>query len=52
MNKFLKWALIVLACLTALALIGFQMMKSNTKKASQKLIVRGRRRGKHAGGGK
>lgn len=34
MNKFLKWTLIVLGSLAALALIGFQVMKSNTKKAS------------------
>lgn len=34
MNKFLKWTLIVLGSLAALAFIGFQVMKSNTKKAS------------------
>lgn len=34
MNKFLKWTLIVLALLAAAAFIGFQVMKSNTKKAS------------------
>ena len=34
MNKFLKWTLIVLASLAAIAFIGFQVMKSNTKKAS------------------
>lgn len=34
MNKFVKWTLIVLGSLAALALIGFQVMKSNTKKAS------------------
>ena len=34
MNKFVKWALIVLGSLAALAFIGFQVMKSNTKKAS------------------
>ncbi len=34
MNKFLKWTLIVLGSLAALVFIGFQVMKSNTKKAS------------------
>ncbi len=34
MKKFLKWTLIVLGSLAVLAFIGFQVMKSNTKKAS------------------
>ncbi len=39
MNKFLKCTLIVLGSLAALALIGFQVMKSKTQKASPEVTV-------------
>ncbi|MBK9759843.1 MAG: DUF2911 domain-containing protein [Flavobacteriales bacterium] len=45
MNKFLKWALIVLGSLAAIAFIGFQVMKSQTKKASPEGTVAYERNG-------